>query len=182
MRPALEATPKSVPAVSKRLTKRKDIIILNIVISRAPIISNFRKTGEISGGKANTPSNFTRPKKILIKVTASIPIIIAPGVFLIERIDINKNPRPASNVGGFVKSPKLKNVAPLASMIPPFLSPIKPMNKPTPAPIAILRFIGMLSSIHLRKGVMLMIKNRTPAIKTDPKATSHEYPISPTTV
>ena len=66
MRPALEATPKRVPAVSKRLTKRKDIIMLNIAMSKAPMISNFRKTGEISGGKANTPSKFTRLVKALI--------------------------------------------------------------------------------------------------------------------
>ena len=155
---------------------------LSIATSKAPMISNSMSTGVKSGGRAKTPSNFTRFKKILINVIANIPIMIAPGIFLMESIEISKKPKPASKVLGFVKSPKLKKVAPLATIIPPFLSPIKPMNKPTPAPIAILRFKGMLSNIHRLKGVILIMKNKMPAIKTAPNATSHEYPISPTTV
>ena len=101
-------------------------------------------------------------------------MMIAPGIFLMESIEISKKPRPANKVLGFVKSPKLKKVAPLATIIPPFLSPINPINNPTPAPIAILRFKGILSSIHRLRGVILMMKNRMPAIKTAPKAISHE--------
>ena len=66
--------------------------------------------------------------------------------------------------------------------MPPVFKPIKPTNKPTPAPIAILRFIGMLFNIHCLNGVMLIITNKTPAKNTAPKATSQLYPISPTTV
>ena len=148
------------------------MITLIIATSKAPRISNCIRTGMTSGGRANTPSNFTKFNETLIKVTINIPIIIAPGIFLIESIEMSKKPSPANKVLGFVKSPKLKKVAPLATIIPPFLSPMKPMNKPTPAPIAILRLIGILSSIHLLREVMLIIKNRIPAIKTAPRATS----------
>ena len=147
---------------------------LIIATSNAPRISNFISTGVTSGGIENTPSNLTRFKKILISVTDNIPIMIAPGIFLIESIDISKNPKPANKVPGFVKSPRLKKVAPFATIIPPFLRPMNPINRPTPAPIAILRFKGILSNIHRLKGVMLMIKNRIPAMKTAPRATSHE--------
>ena len=47
---ALVATPNKVPAVSKRFTKRKDIMMLIIATSRAPIISSFNKVGLNSGG------------------------------------------------------------------------------------------------------------------------------------
>ena len=109
-------------------------------------------------------------------------MIIAPGTFLTERPAMSINPNAAISVSGFVKSPMLTNVAPLATMIPPLFKPMKPINKPTPDPIAILKFRGILSNIHLRNGVTLIRKNKTPAIITAPKATCHEYPISPTTV
>ena len=48
------------------------------------------------------------------------------------------------------------------------------INNPTPAPIAILRFIGMLLSIHCLRGVTLIITNKIPARKTAPKAISQE--------
>ena len=109
-----------------------------------------------------------------MNVTASMPIIIAPGTFLIDRIAINRKPNPANRVLELVKSPRLKNVAPLETIIPPFFRPMKPIKRPTPAPIAILRFKGMLSSIHLLRGVTLIMKKRIPAIKTAPRAVSHE--------
>ena len=153
-----------------------------MAISNAPRMSNCISTGITSGGRAKMPSISTNSSNTPTKVTANIPMIIAPGIFLIESIEIIKKPMPANNVLRFVKSPKLKKVAPLATIIPPFLRPMKPMNKPTPAPIAILKLSGILSSIHLLSEVMLIIKNNVPAIKTAPRATSQVYPISPTTV
>ena len=88
----------------------------------------------------------------------------------------------ANSVSILVKSPKLRKVALLETINPPFFKPIKPINSPTPAPIAMRRFRGILSSIHLLNLVTLIIKNKTPAKKTAPSATSQEYPISPTTV
>ena len=143
-----------------------------MAISSAPKISNSRNTGVTSGGRANIPSNSTKFRIMLKRVTVRIPIIIAPGIFLIESIAISKNPKPANKVLEFAKSPKLRKVAPSEIIIPPFFRPINPIKRPTPAPIAILRFSGILSSIHLRKGVMLIMKKRTPAMKTAPRAVS----------
>ena len=47
---ALVATPNNVPVVSKRLTNKNDAIMEIIVISIAPIISNFKNTGLKLGG------------------------------------------------------------------------------------------------------------------------------------
>ena len=89
-------------------------------------------------------------------------------------IAIRRNPIAASKVSIWRKLPKLKNVASLETIIPPLLRPIKPINSPTPEPIAILKFRGMLSSIHFLSGVILIITNKIPAKNTAPRATSHE--------
>ena len=57
---------------------------------------------------------------------------------------------------------------------PDYRKPIKPIKSPTPEPIAILKFKGIPSNIHLRKGVILISVNKIPAQKTAPRATSHE--------
>ena len=101
------------------------------------------------------------------------PIIIAPVTFLIANIKIRRKPIDASKVSIFLKLPILKKVASFCTIMPPVFNPIKPTNKPTPAPIAILRFMGILLSIHCLNGVMLMITNKIPAKKTAPSATSH---------
>ena len=57
MRLALDATPNKVPAVSNKLTKRKDMITLIIAISNAPIMSSFNNIGESFGGADTIPLN-----------------------------------------------------------------------------------------------------------------------------
>ena len=179
---ALVATPRSVPAVSNRLTKRKDITTLSIAISRAPKISIFINVGAILGGIDTKPPNSIKSRNIEDTVTRITPIRIAPGMFLTDKEQITRKPKAANNVSILVKSPRLRKVALLETINPPFFKPIKPINSPTPAPMAIRRLRGILSSIHLLNLVTLIIKNKTPAKKTAPRATSQEYPISPTTV
>ena len=99
---------------------------------------------------------------------------MAPGILRIESTAITKKLNMAKIVSGFVRSPMLRRVASFEVIIPPLLRPIIPMNKPTPAPIAIRKLNGILSSIHCLSGVTLIIKNRIPARNTAPKATSHE--------
>ena len=108
---ALDATPNKVPAVSKRLTNRKDITTLIIATSIAPMISNLSKIGRKSGGDETIPLNSINPSNIPDMVTANTPIIIAPTTFLTANISIKRNPRAASNVSIYLKLPKLKNVA-----------------------------------------------------------------------
>ena len=136
-------------------------------------ISIFIKVGAILGGIETNPPNSISPRKIENTVTRITPIRIAPGVFLTEREQIIRKPNAASKVSGFVKSQSIRNVALFETINPPFFMPLKPINKPTPEPIAILMFNGILSNIHLLKGVTLIITNKIPAKKTAPSEISH---------
>ena len=108
---ALVATPSKVPVVSNKFTKRKDIIIVIIPIFKAPKISNFIKVGAISGGRDTNPLNSINPKNKPINVVIKIPIIIAPGIFLTDKIEIARNPIAANKVSIFEKLPSDKSVA-----------------------------------------------------------------------
>ena len=168
--PARLATPSKVPAVSNKFTNKNAMITLIMATSNAPTISNCIKVGAKLGGAAIRPLNSTSPMAIAILVTLRIPIIMAPGTRRIERIAILKKLKPASKVWGCVKSPRDRKVAPLATIIPPLLRPMNPINKPTPAPIAIRKLREILSNIHLRRRVTLMITKIIPAKKTAPSA------------
>ena len=87
-------------------------------------------------------------------------------LFLKDKELIIKKQNDDNNVSGFVKSPRLRKVASFAIINPPFFNPIKPIKRPTPEPMAIRRFKGMLSNIHRLNGVTLIITNKTPAKKT----------------
>ena len=94
--------------------------------------------------------------------------------FNFNQDEIIRNPRAANNVSMFARFPSFKKVASLLIIRPPLFSPMKPINNPTPAPIAILRFNGMLSIIQPLNLLTLTKKNKTPAKKTDPRAISQE--------
>ena len=89
---ALFATPNKVPVVSKKFTNKNEIITLIIATSKAPIISNFKKTGNGSGGSDIIPLNFINPENIAIEVIVNMPIIIDPEIFLKDKIVIIKKP------------------------------------------------------------------------------------------
>ena len=150
------------------------MITLIIAKLSAPKISNFINTGINGGGRETSPLNSTIPIKIDAIVINMTPISIAPETFLTAKIAINRNPSIESIVSLLNRSPILKRVASFGTMMPPFFKPISPMKSPTPEPIAILRFIGILSNIHCLIGVMLIIQNKIPAMNTAPRAISHE--------
>ncbi len=150
------------------------MMTLIIARSKAPRISSLRKTEANSGGLDTIPRYSIMPINMPRMVTVNIPISIAPGIFLIERTAMTRKLITASRVSDCIMSPKLTRVASLATIIPPLFKPINPIKRPTPQPIAILRFIGILSSIHCRILVILMIMNNMPAMKTAPRAISHE--------
>ena len=109
--------------------------------------------------------NLTRSAYIAKEVIIKIPIIIAPGTFLMDNAAIIRNPIAARSVSIFEKLPSNGYFAPstLNKIIPPASNPIIPINNPTQAPIAILKFIGMLAIIQLLRFVILIIKNKIPA-------------------
>ena len=114
------------------------------------------------------------PIKIDETVTIITPINIAPGTFLTASIAIKRKPSIESKVSVLSKSPMLIRVASFGTIMPPFFKPMSPIKRPTPDPMAILKFMGILSSIHCLIGVMLIIQNKIPAINTAPRAISHE--------
>ena len=101
---ALVAAPNSVPAVSNKFTKRKDIITLSIAISKAPKTSIFINVGAILGGMETKPPNSIKLRNIEHNVTRITPIRIAPGIFLTDKEQINRKPEAANNVSILVLS------------------------------------------------------------------------------
>ena len=67
------------------------------------------------GGDEITPLNLIRSAATAIMVIVSIPMIIAPGIFLIDKAAIIRNPKAASSVSIFEKSPRANNVASLVT-------------------------------------------------------------------
>ena len=68
----------------------------------------------------------------------------------------------ASSGPGEVRWPSLIRVAGLATTMPAVFRPIRPRNRPTPAPMANLRLRGMLLSSHSRTREKVSSMNITP--------------------
>ena len=100
---------------------------VSILIFSAPKMSSFIRVGDMLGGDETIPLNLIRSVDIAIRVISNIPIIIAPGIFLIDKAAIIRNPNAARSVSNFEKSPKANNVASLVIIIPPLFNPMIPI-------------------------------------------------------
>ena len=76
----------------------------------------------------------------------------------------------ASSAVGSPNEPMVSRVAGLSTTMPAVFRPISPRNRPTPAPMAKRRLMGMLLSNHSRMRDRLMIMNSTPEMNTAPRA------------
>ncbi|MDR6151206.1 hypothetical protein QE358_003084 [Sphingomonas sp. SORGH_AS742] len=115
-------------------------------------------------------------------VVTTIPISIAPRTFQMLSIAISNSPSSASAAPGSVNGPSVTSVAGLATTIPAFLSPMKPMNSPIPPATAANRCDGITETISCRTPVSVRIRKQTPEISTHPSATGQGMPICWTTV
>ncbi len=97
----------------------------------------------------------------------------------------------ASSVAEMVRSPSATTVpsAPSVAIVvgsgttmPAFLSPMKAMNSPMPAPTAILSWWGIALMIAPRTPVNASSRNSTPDTKVAASAVSHGMPNPSTTV
>jgi len=79
-----------------------------------------------------------------IAVVESMPISMAPLIFLDIRIAVMTSPADATTTD-VVKTPKVTSVASLFTTIPADLRPMKAMKSPIPTPIARFRFMNMVS-------------------------------------
>ena len=128
------ATEVNVPAVSKKSTNKK----ANAVPIKPAVANNEKSSEKACAGEGTaptTPDMSATPNIQASILTASIPMIIAPGICRLSRIAIMANPKPANNTGNDETSPKPTSVAGLSTTIPAFLNPIMAKNKPMPAPM-----------------------------------------------
>ena len=56
-------------------------------------LRSILKTGRGSGGSDTIPVNSSNPVNTAIEVIVKIPIIIDPEIFLIDKIEIMRNPK-----------------------------------------------------------------------------------------
>jgi len=130
-----------------------------------------------AGGRLVTMPPFPSGTNNPAAVTAAIERIIAPGIPRATKRHVSKTP-PANKVtSGFEMSPKPTSVAGFATIMPPFSSPIKAMNNPMPAEMAIFIEYGMAARIFSRTPVIERSKNRHPLMKTKPSALCHGMPM-----
>ncbi|CRX23509.1 Uncharacterised protein [Klebsiella pneumoniae] len=164
------ATPMRVPAVSNMCTKRKARITLIMVTLNAPAMSIARKVGARLGGAENTPPYCTRPRAQPTRVTLRMLMRMPPNTRRYSSTAIIRKHSAASSGPGEVRWPSLIRVAGLATTMPAVFRPIRPRNRPTPAPMANLRLRGMLLSSHSRTREKVSSMNITPEMNTAPRA------------
>ena len=78
----------------------------------------------------------TKPNGIPTNVVTNIPIKTAPNKLRRNKVPIIKKVIPASSTLGSLKLPTVISVGSKATIMPAFLRPITPKNRPTPAVIA----------------------------------------------
>ena len=140
--------------------------------------------GERSGGRPNQlPGEGAAPSANERKVVASMPTRIAPGTLRADNRTIEKKQKIASSGAGCVRSPRETGAPGTPSRtIPVSLSPMKVRKRPIPTAKLSLRLSGSASASQLRILRTVRIVNRTPAMKTAPRAACQVYPIDLTTV
>ncbi|MCY1549931.1 hypothetical protein D9M68_861370 [compost metagenome] len=151
-------------------TKRKARITLIMATLKAPAISMAIRVGARLGGIDTRPLYSTRPMAQPTAVTASMLKRMAPNTLRWLSTAISRKQAAASRAEGSPKEPMVSRVAGLSTTIPAVFRPIRPRNRPTPAPMAKRKLIGMLFSSHSRIFDRLMIMNSTPERNTAPRA------------
>ena len=151
-------------------------ITANIPHESAPAISSWRKTGDMSGGRLNTPSGYgVSPDTKPITDTMIMPKRIAPLIFLSSITDIRMNPKTASITPGLLRSPTCTGAPSVpSSTILEFTRPTNVMKRPIPAAKLYFRFSGTASHIMVLPLATVRIVSRIPLIKTAPSAVCQE--------
>ncbi|MEO0185194.1 MAG: hypothetical protein ABIL20_05295, partial [candidate division WOR-3 bacterium] len=135
IRPACFVTPIRVPTVSNKAKKKKTKITSMYFKLKAPIISNFRKVGEMEGGREKIPSYLANPKIKETTVEDKIPNNIKPLIFKVINIMVMATPKRVINTIGLWRSPRPIIVPGFPTTIPPHSSPTSAMSSPIPTAI-----------------------------------------------
>ncbi len=127
------------------------------------------KVGARLGGMETRPLYSTRPSAQPRAVTPSMLNRMAPNTLRWLSTAISRKHTAARIALGSPNEPMVSSVAGLSTTMPAVFKPISPRNKPTPAPMAKRRLMGMLLSSHSRIFDRLMIIKSTPEINTAPR-------------
>jgi len=82
--------------------------------------SILRKVGASEGGAAKTPCQGSSPSATAATVTASTPMMMAPGILRTASAAMSRNPAAASQACGLERSPRVTRVAGSSATTPAF--------------------------------------------------------------
>ncbi len=116
-----------------------------------------------------------------MSVTASTPMMMAPGTLREASPAMSRNPAAASRACGFDRSPRVTSVTGSPATMPAFCSPISARKSPMPAAMPSFKFIGIASISQARKGESDSAKKSRPERNTHPSASCQLPPSSGTT-
>src|SRR5699024_5337361 len=139
IRLACEATPTSVPAVSKKSTNRNvSTTIRNWTLNIVSKSNNPSNAAPNVGATLGTEPTIaegigTIPVNIPNMAVAVIPINIAAGTFLVINITVIPRPTKVSSTPPLCTSPRLISVDSSPAITPDDCSPTKVMKNPIPA-------------------------------------------------
>ena len=172
-KPACSANPTKVPVVSKKVTSRKvntttiscrELMLPTCVKPTINVELMLGMPATMCAGMGINP--VINPKMEL----ATIPMKMAPGTLALIRIKVTSKPKMVSQVLPTCKEPSVTTVDLSAATRPPWLRPIKAMNSPIPALMAIFRSRGMASTTFSRNLKAVKIMKRIEATKTPARA------------
>ena len=109
-----------------------------------------------------------------MSAVARIPMSSEPGTFLITSTEVTIIPITPSKAESPVSLPMVTNVAAFSTMMPAFLSPMKAMKSPMPAPMARLSVVGIASTMRVRIFVTVISTKRNPSMRMAVSANCHE--------
>ena len=186
---AFEHTPTNVPTVSKKSTNKK----VKITVTKLFILFKFNiYEKSILPAILFILSNFIIPCGTVIPSEAAVSLLkyaythamaaetmiphkIEPLTLRLSKIVIRIKPPKVMRTAG-VTFPKATKVLSSATIIPPFIIPMKAMNKPIPPLTASFIFFGIALATASRILNNDSIINMIPSTNTAVKATCHETP------
>ena len=180
MKPACWAKPTRVPAVSKKVTKRKVKTTTHIcrVLISPMWVKATPKVGFRLGAADTIPCGTgIRPVTNPTTAVTTIPIKMAPGTRRTIKTAVTTKPTTVNQVLAVVKEPNPTTVDLLATTKPPWCKPMKAIKRPIPAEMANFRSDG-IASMMISRSLKIVIKTKMiEATKTPAKAVCQLIPI-----
>ncbi|MPN06638.1 hypothetical protein SDC9_153894 [bioreactor metagenome] len=166
--PALPAVPISVPTVSN--ISQMENVMMAVTSGRMPSESRLKsiciKVGASEKLFSNRLAGITvMPMGMPISVVMPMPIRMAALTFHAISTPVIKRPMSASSAGPEIMLP-ISGTAPPTLTTPTFSKPMRAINRPIPALIALFSGAGIASMTILRSGEMVTSRNKRPDTNT----------------